>query len=144
MARRRRALLIISTRSGRRHDGVMRVREIVDLLATFDIRVDVCLKLSKSQARRDARVAAKSDYSLVIAAGGDGTVESVAAGLIGTDCVLGIIPLGTYNNVATCLGIPTGMPEACALIASGSPRAIDAGQVTVHDAANPRIFFETC
>jgi YegS/Rv2252/BmrU family lipid kinase len=144
MARRRRALLIINTKSGPRHDSVLRVREIVDMLARFDIRVDVRLKLSKSQARRDARAAAKSGYPLVIAAGGDGTVESVAAGLIGTDGVLGIIPLGTYNNVATCLGIPNGMPEACALIASGSPRAIDAGQVTVRGSEEARVFFETC
>jgi YegS/Rv2252/BmrU family lipid kinase len=144
MARRRRALLIINTKSGPRHDSVLRVREIVDMLATFDIRVDVRLKLSKSQARRDARAAAKSGYPLVIAAGGDGTVESVAAGLIGTDCVLGIIPLGTYNNVATCLGIPKDTPEACALIAGGSPRAIDAGQVTVRGSEQPRVFFETC
>jgi diacylglycerol kinase (ATP) len=144
MPRRRRALLIINTKSGSRHDSVLRVREIVELLATFDIRVDVRLKLSRSQARRDARAAAKSDYPLVIAAGGDGTVESVAAGLIGTDCVLGIIPLGAYNNVAACLGIPKDMAEACALIASGSPRAIDAGQVTVRGSDTPRVFFETC
>jgi diacylglycerol kinase (ATP) len=144
MSRRRRALLIINTKSGPRHDSVLRVRELVDMLATFDIRVDVRVKLSKAQARRDARAAAKSDYQLVIAAGGDGTVESVAAGLIGTDCVLGIIPLGTYNNVATCLGIPKDMAEACALIASGSPQAIDAGQVTVRGSDKPRIFFETC
>jgi diacylglycerol kinase (ATP) len=144
MPRRRRALLIINTKSGPRHDSVLRVRELVDMLATFDIRVDVRVKLSKAQARRDARAAAKSDYQLVIAAGGDGTVESVAAGLIGTDCVLGIIPLGTYNNVATCLGIPKDMAEACALIASGSPQAIDAGQVTVRRSDKPRVFFETC
>jgi diacylglycerol kinase (ATP) len=137
-------LLIINTKSGPRHDSVLRVREIVDMLATFDIRVDVRVKLSKSQARRDARAAAKSDYQLVIAAGGDGTVESVAAGLIGTDCVMGIVPLGTYNNVATCLGIPKDLAEACALIASGSPSAIDAGQVTVRGSDKPRIFFETC
>ena len=114
------------------------------MLATFDIRAAVRVKLTKSQARRDARAAAKSDYPLVIAAGGDGTVESVAAGLIGTHSVLGIIPLGTYNNVATCLGIPKDLAEACALIASGSPRAIDAGQVTVRGSDSPRLFFETC
>jgi diacylglycerol kinase family enzyme len=63
-------------------------------------------------------------YRFVIAAGGDGTVESVASGLVGTTATLGIIPLGTYNNVATCLGIPTDVEQACALIACGAARRV--------------------
>jgi diacylglycerol kinase (ATP) len=140
---RRRALLIINSKSGPRRDSMLRTREIVDTLATFNIRADVRIKLSKKQARGEARAAAKAGYPLVIAAGGDGTVESVAWGLVDTDAALGIIPLGTYNNVATCLGIPENVPEACALIAGGSPRAIDAGQVKVAG-KKARMFFETC
>lgn len=143
---RRRALLIVNSKSGPKKDSLLRVGDMVTLLGAYNIRADVRVKLRKSQARREARGAAANGYPLVIAAGGDGTIEAVAAGLIGTQAALGIIALGTYNNVATCLGIPTDMAAACALIASGSPRAIDAGQVEVSDGKGRkkrRPFFET-
>ncbi len=56
---------------------------------------------------------------LVVAAGGDGTVSAVADVLaaLGTHVPLGIIPLGTANVLAGELGIPTGLEDACALLA---------------------------
>jgi len=87
------------------------------------------VKLHKSQARREARAAAKAGYPLVLAAGGDGTVAAVARGLVGSQTVLGMIPLGTYNNVATSLGIPVDAEQACALIAAAPVRAVDVGEV---------------
>jgi diacylglycerol kinase (ATP) len=140
---RRRALLIINSKSGPNHDSILQLRDLVDRLATFGIRADVRVKLRKSQARKQARVAAvRKRYPLVIAAGGDGTVESVASGLVGTQATLGIIPLGTYNNVATCLGIPTDVEQACALIACGAERRIDVGVVVARHMKRPRIFLE--
>src|SRR4030081_1802524 len=136
------ALLIINSKSGPSHDSLLRTRELVDLLAGHGIAADVRVKLQKSQARREARAAAKSGYPLVLAAGGDGTVAAVARGLIGTSTVLGIIPLGTYNNVATSLGIPTDAAQACALIAAAPVRAVDVGEVTARGMKRPRTFLE--
>ena len=120
---KRRALLIINSKSGPNHDSILHVRDLVDRLATFGIRADVRVKLRKSQARKEARAAAaRKRYGLIIAAGGDGTVEAVASGLVGTEATLGIIPLGTYNNIATCLGIPSDVDDACALLAVGVAR----------------------
>jgi diacylglycerol kinase (ATP) len=141
--RRRRALLIINSKSGPNHDSILQLRDLVDMLASFGIRADVRVKLRKSQARKEAHVAAvKKRYRLVIAAGGDGTVESVASGLVGTKATLGIIPMGTYNNVATCLGIPTDVEQACALIACGAARRIDVGVVLARHMKRPRVFLE--
>jgi diacylglycerol kinase (ATP) len=136
------ALLIVNSKSGPAHDSLLRVREIVDLLAGHGIAAEVRVKLHKSQARRDARAAAKRGYPLVIAAGGDGTVASVARGLIGSNAVLGIIRLGTYNNVATSLGIPADVVQACALIAAAPVRAVDVGQVRAKGMNRPRAFLE--
>jgi diacylglycerol kinase (ATP) len=136
------ALLIINSKSGPAHDSLLRVRELVDLLAGHGIAADVRVKLHKSQARREARAAARAGYPLVLAAGGDGTVASVARGLVGTQTVLGIIPLGTYNNVATSLGIPVDVPQACALIAAAPVRAIDVGEVRARGMKRPRAFLE--
>jgi diacylglycerol kinase (ATP) len=136
------ALLIINSKSGPSRDSLMRVHELVDLLAGHGIAADVRVKLHKSQARREARAAARGSYPLVIAAGGDGTVAAVARGLIGTSTVLGIIPLGTYNNVATSLGIPIDAIQACALIAAAPVRAVDVGEVAARGLKRPRAFLE--
>lgn len=74
-----------------------------------------------------ARRAAESGYSVVIAAGGDGTASEVAKGLVNTDTPLGILPLGTFNNMARNLGLPLELTAACQMIARGRVRRIDVG-----------------
>lgn len=140
----RRAFLIVNAKSGPNRDSLLHVRELVAVLASFGIRSDVRIKLRKSQARKQARAAAKKrrKYDFVIAAGGDGTIEAVARGLVGTDAILGIVPLGTYNNVARCLGIPNDVQQACALIAIGRPRRIDVGMLQARYMKKPRMFME--
>lgn len=79
-----------------------------------------------------ARQAALDGAELVIAAGGDGTIQAVSRGLIGTRSILGIIPTGTMNNVALSLNIPDTIPAACFAIANGETRTIDMGEVNGH------------
>jgi diacylglycerol kinase (ATP) len=140
---KRRALLVVNSKSGPNRDSLLHARELADLLAAFRIRADVRVKLHKSQTRKEVREAARGGrYDLVIAAGGDGTVEAVARGLVGSKVPLGIIPLGTYNNLATSLGIPTDIRQACALIGCGQTRRVDAGQMIARYMKKPRLFFE--
>ena len=65
-----------------------------------------------------ARLALAAGARLVVAAGGDGTVRSVAAGLAGTGAQMGIVPLGTANLAARNLGVPVGDPRAAARVAA--------------------------
>ncbi|MBV9354863.1 MAG: hypothetical protein JO023_04990 [Chloroflexi bacterium] len=140
---RRNALLVINSKSGPARDSLLRIHELVDVLAEFQIRADVHVKLRKKQARQETRVAATSgNYDLVIAAGGDGTVEAVARGLLETRLPLGIVPLGTFNNVATSLRIPTDVRKACRLIATGATHPVDVGFVRTADHKNERPFLE--
>jgi diacylglycerol kinase (ATP) len=139
---RRRALLIINSKSGPQNDSLLRVQEVVARLDRHGIGAEVRVKLRKKQARREARRAARDGWPLVVAAGGDGTVEAVASGLVGTETALGIIPLGTYNNVAGALGIPTDLSEACALIGVGVTRPVDVGWVAARGSKRPRVFLE--
>jgi diacylglycerol kinase (ATP) len=66
---------------------------------------------------------------LVIVGGGDGTLNAAIEGSIETQLPLGILPMGTANDLARTLGIPTSLPEACQVIARGKVRAIDVGWV---------------
>jgi diacylglycerol kinase (ATP) len=136
------ALLLLNAGAGPRGDAARHERELVDLLGAHGIRAQVRVIQRAGYARAPVREAARSGPGLVIAAGGDGTVEAVARGLVRTGVTLGIIPLGTYNNVATCLGIPRDVRAACALIGEGTKRAIDVGLVEARGATKPRAFFE--
>lgn len=82
-----------------------------------------------------AREAAEAGVDLVIAAGGDGTVRSVAAALRGTGIPLGIVPIGTGNLFARNLGIPVNdLEDAVVLAFAGMDRTVD---VIVADVTRP-------
>src|SRR5687768_6536783 len=77
-----------------------------------------------------ARRAAAAGETLVVAAGGDGTVSEVVNGLCavpGSRTRLGILPLGTGNDLAFTLGLPEALHEACARLVAGEPRPLDVG-----------------
>lgn len=78
------------------------------------------------------RVAA--DFDIVVAAGGDGTVSSVAAAVARAGKALAILPTGTLNHFARDVGIPVDLEKAAAVIAAGHERKVDLGVV------NDRIF----
>ncbi len=88
-----------------------------------------------------ARHAAQEGWAVVAAAGGDGLVNQVLNGLIqaagqGEAGILGIIPLGTANDLADALGLPENPLAACQRIAAGQTRLIDVGQVNNRCFAN--------
>jgi YegS/Rv2252/BmrU family lipid kinase len=74
---------------------------------------------------REAAVAG----AVAVAFGGDGLVAAVAGALRGSDGVLGVLPGGRGNDLARVLGIPLEPIEACDVLATGSPQALDLGEV---------------
>ncbi|MCU0832578.1 MAG: lipid kinase [Rhizobiaceae bacterium] len=68
----------------------------------------------------------------VILCGGDGTLNAAAPALIETGLPLGIIPMGTANDLARTLGIPEDAGAAAGIIAGGARRTIDLGEVNGH------------
>ena len=81
---------------------------------------------------------ALESYYAVVAVGGDGTVNEVANGLVGTDTALGIIPNGSGNGFARHLDISTRMNRAVEMLNSSEPIRVDYGMV------NDIKFFSTC
>jgi diacylglycerol kinase (ATP) len=92
---------------------------------------------SEDAAKQAVADEVKQGADLIIAAGGDGTVDLVGIELLGSDVALGILPLGSVMNVARMLGVPRDLPGAAAAIAARHEETIDVGE------ANGRVFFET-
>jgi diacylglycerol kinase (ATP) len=69
---------------------------------------------------------------VVIVGGGDGTLNAAIEGLVETQLPLGILPLGTANDLARTLGIPTSINAACQVIAGRTMKRIDLGSVNGH------------
>ncbi len=75
-----------------------------------------------------AAEAAAQGADVVAAAGGDGTLGEVVNGLVGTGARLGLLPLGTGNDFARCLGIGTDLDLAVRTLFSGVPQPVDLGR----------------
>ncbi|ELR98105.1 diacylglycerol kinase family protein [Gloeocapsa sp. PCC 73106] len=106
-----------------------------DLLNVFkhqNLKVEVELTTPEEDGQGLAATAANNGVPLVIVAGGDGTIASVVRGLLNTQTILGIIPMGTRNNLAVSLNIPTDPIQAAQVIVNGQVSTIDLGKVNEH------------
>jgi diacylglycerol kinase family enzyme len=107
-------------------------------LGEASIDCDVTVTLPGRPVAQDvqAALAAPVPPDFLIAAGGDGTHGAVGAALVGSGVPLGLIALGTFNNLARSLGVPRRIEAALDVIVAGHLRPVDAGRV------NGRVFFE--
>jgi diacylglycerol kinase family enzyme len=77
----------------------------------------------------DCSNALKAGARVLVAGGGDGTVSSVAAALVGRNAALGVLPLGTLNHFAKDVGLPLDIDAAARVIAAGRTTCVDVGEV---------------
>ena len=123
----RRAALIVNTRSrtGERtfFQALDRLQDLgVTLGPTYAVRDPVRLPETVRDVLDDG-----SEYRLLILGGGDGSVSSVVDFLAHHHVVLGLLPLGTANDFARTLGIPSDIEGACQTIAAGKMVDVDLG-----------------
>ena len=133
------AKLIANPGAGKPAESGKQLELATRYLHQHGIQVDVALAKPKDEATPLAKQAAKDGFDMVIAMGGDGTLEAVLRGMVGRKTSMGILPTGTQNNIAKSLGIPTDLDEACALIASQHIRKLDVGRVKVKN--GKKLFF---
>ena len=133
------AKLIANPGAGKPEESPKQLELASRYLQEHGIDVNVALAKPKEEATPLAKQAVKDGYDMVIAMGGDGTLEAVLRGMVGRKTPMGIVPTGTQNNIAKSLGIPTEMEEACALIASRHIRKLDVGRVKVRN--GKKLFF---
>ena len=120
--------VIINCRSGT-NDEIEVTRQLNDLFEASGLRADISVAKSGAQLIQLARRAAQGDSQTVVAGGGDGTVSSIAAELVGTTKILGVLPLGTLNHFAKDLHIPIDLEAAVKVISEGRTLSVDVGEV---------------
>jgi YegS/Rv2252/BmrU family lipid kinase len=121
-------LLIYNSRAGK-GSFLARLPEVIDMFVKGGYRVEVY----PTQAAGDAieKVSQIPGYmSLIVAAGGDGTLDEVVTGLLksGRDVPLGYIPVGSTNDYAASLKLSFNVLEAVGDILGGEPQAVDMGE----------------
>lgn len=114
--------VILNGRSGKRDTSMANTIRAAfnDYGATAEVRIF----RKGSDIAPATRAALKEGFTTIVAAGGDGTMSAVASVLCGTDAVMGIIPLGTFNYFARSLDIPVEIPQAVRLLTDGVRRKI--------------------
>jgi diacylglycerol kinase family enzyme len=123
-------LVLINPHSGvDGKSGSERLSQVTEALRSQGIEARAIMTGSERSTRKIARALAGASRPLLVVAGGDGTVRAAALELAGSATALGIIPLGTMNNVARSLGIPLEIEGASAHIAQAKKRRIDLGRM---------------
>ena len=119
---------IVNVRSGTAEAA----REALEASGAFDLH-----QVEPSAIDATVRDLVKSGAKRILVAGGDGTIATAAAALLGSDTELAILPGGTLNHFARDLGISTVAAEAVELAANPGTRKVDVGVV------NGRVFLNT-
>ena len=127
------AIVILNNRSGKGSKSGL-VQKLKSVASSLSVRCDFVNARSPSLVIDAARNAARSRYDVVIAGGGDGTINAVAGEIVGTGKRLGVLPLGTFNYFAREMGIPDDVEEAFRTCFEGETRSVSVGEV------NGRIF----
>jgi YegS/Rv2252/BmrU family lipid kinase len=126
--------LLLVNRNAR--NGTASLGEALDILTTSGIDlIEPSAVSCRGDLDRFVRESA-STADLVIVGGGDGTLNAVAGAIRDTQLPLGILPLGTANDLARSLGIPLDAPGAAKIIAAGAVQRLDLGDVNGHPFLN--------
>lgn len=106
-------------------------------MARFGLGEDIVETANETEAATAVREAIGSGIHIIVAAGGDGTVGTIAEHLLGSEAALGILPFGSVMNIARSLDIPRDLDAAAGIVATGCEKLIDIGE------ARGRAFYES-
>lgn len=134
-------LKIIMNTHGGRHSSDTKLALIERGMQAAGLAFDLAPTEYPNHAVELARQAVAAGYKIIVAAGGDGTLNEVVNGMMQAaagpaDVMLAILPLGTANDLAHTLKLPTDITAACHRIAAGNSRLIDVGCVNGRYFAN--------
>ncbi|MFY9235268.1 MAG: lipid kinase [Fimbriimonadaceae bacterium] len=123
----RKAVLFVNSKSRRGQEWFEAARDALELGGLDLARAEAFAKPSDISPAVERAIREK--VPLIVLGGGDGTFSANAAQFIGSESVLGILPLGTGNALARDLGIEANLAKACEVILAGNEASIDLGVV---------------
>jgi YegS/Rv2252/BmrU family lipid kinase len=131
MPQSRSTKIIINARSGFSDKEEVR-RQLSDIFSASGVTADISIAQNGAEVSKLARTAAGENWRVIVAGGGDGTINAVASAVIRAEKTLGILPLGTLNHFARDLKIPNDLEAAAQAIISGRAINVDVGEVNGH------------
>jgi diacylglycerol kinase family enzyme len=120
---------VIVNAGARQADENGAVRQLEEVFRSKGMEADIWLGRSGAEIVELARRAAKHENAVIVAGGGDGTINAVASELVGTGKILGVLPLGTLNHFAKDLNIPLDLESAVGVVVENTTTYIDIGEV---------------
>jgi diacylglycerol kinase (ATP) len=125
------ALLIYNpTSGGRRQRRFSEIEQAVRIVKDAGITTEIAATTAAGSAQGIARQAVQQRRGMVIACGGDGTINEIINGLAGSAVPMALLPAGTANILAKELRIPWDIPQAARLIHDGVVRRVALGLAT--------------
>jgi YegS/Rv2252/BmrU family lipid kinase len=129
----KRVVVILNPHSGLRREGAP--RDLVEAaLRAVGLEPEIIPLEGGMDAAKIIGERVQAGCGTVVAAGGDGTINTVGSALAGTETALGVLPTGTLNHFARDLGIPLELEQAARVIAKGQTTRVDVAEV------NGRVF----
>jgi diacylglycerol kinase (ATP) len=138
----KRVKLIFNPGSGANNESPLQLMDVIKEMQALRLMPEPFLIEPDCDLKAMAQEAYLDGIRMFVVCGGDGTISSVARATFGIDCVLGIIPTGTQNNIAFSLGIPVDINKAVSFLRTGKPIRVDVGLVSCGENTTP--FIEVC
>jgi diacylglycerol kinase family enzyme len=126
-------IVILNARAGKAAMSGNLQSRIAELFAAAALNTEIVSVVGKDMSAA-AKQAVAENHETIVAAGGDGTVNTVAAEVAGTEKMLGVLPLGTLNHFAKDLHLPLDLEGAVRTIVERNIATVDVGEV------NGRVF----
>ncbi|MEO5718806.1 MAG: diacylglycerol kinase family protein, partial [Chthoniobacterales bacterium] len=121
-------MIVIFNRGAGHHRNETQA-QIAKLFQAHGITARLLVARNGGEIASLAQEAVRSDAQVIVAAGGDGTIDAIAAALAGTGKILGVLPLGTFNLFAKRLNIPLELGAAVENVVQGRVAETNVGEV---------------
>ena len=121
-------IVILNANAGLGHSEQLKL-DVIEKFRAHGVDADVTLAADGAHMVALARAAVEKRAAVVVAGGGDGTINAVAAQLVHSETALGVLPLGTLNHFAKDLRLPLDIDSAIRTIAEGVKIRVDTAEV---------------
>ena len=137
-----RAKLIFNPGAGAAGESTVQLMDVIREMQAWKLIPEAFLVEPGCDLPKVIEESLAQGFRMFVVCGGDGTISASARTLAGTGATLGIIPIGTQNNTALSLGIPSDIPAAIAILRNGRRIKVDVGMAACGRINTP--FLEVC